>query len=79
MHKSTHDHAVDGVSTWVGHTVADIERKLILETLRYCHGNRTQAAGILGISIRTMRNKLHEYAEDGIEIPPAQGGGDFAD
>jgi two-component system, response regulator FlrC len=51
----------------VGRTVADVERDLILETLK--HGNRTHAANILGISIRTLRNKLNEYAGDGVPIP----------
>ena len=46
----------------VGRTVADVERELILETLRHRGGNRTHAANILGISIRTLRNKLNEYS-----------------
>src|SRR5215470_16024036 len=50
----------------VGRTVADVERDLILETLKHCLGNRTHAANILGISIRTLRNKLNEYASDGV-------------
>jgi len=54
----------------VGRTVADVERDLILETLKHCLGNRTHAANILGISIRTLRNKLNEYAADGVPIPP---------
>jgi DNA-binding NtrC family response regulator len=58
----------------VGRTVADVERDLILETLKHCLGNRTHAANILGISIRTLRNKLNEYASDGAPIPPAGGG-----
>jgi DNA-binding NtrC family response regulator len=58
----------------VGRTVADVERDLILETLKHCLGNRTHAANILGISIRTLRNKLNEYAADGAPIPPAGGG-----
>ncbi len=58
----------------VGRTVADVERDLILETLKHCLGNRTHAANILGISIRTLRNKLNEYAGDGVPIPPPGGG-----
>jgi len=58
----------------VGRTVAEVERDLILETLKHCLGNRTHAANILGISIRTLRNKLNEYAADGSPIPPAGGG-----
>jgi len=54
----------------VGRTVADVERELILETLKHCLGNRTHAANILGISIRTLRNKLNEYSNDGIAVPP---------
>jgi Fis family transcriptional regulator len=54
----------------VGLQAADVERELILATLRTTQGNRTHAATILGISIRTLRNKLHEYLEDGISVPP---------
>ena len=62
----------------VGRTVADVERDLILETLKHCLGNRTHAANILGISIRTLRNKLNEYADGGIPITPAgNGAGDY--
>ncbi|MFL5083562.1 MAG: sigma-54 interaction domain-containing protein, partial [Xanthobacteraceae bacterium] len=58
----------------VGRTVADVERDLILETLKHCLGNRTHAANILGISIRTLRNKLNEYADEGVPIPPPGSG-----
>jgi len=58
----------------VGRTVADVERDLILETLKHCLGNRTHAANILGISIRTLRNKLNEYADVGVPIPPPGAG-----
>jgi DNA-binding NtrC family response regulator len=53
----------------VGRTVADVERDLIIDTLRHCVGNRTHAANILGISIRTLRNKLKQYTEDGLNVP----------
>jgi two-component system, response regulator FlrC len=49
----------------IGRTVADVERDLILETLTHCLGNRTHAANILGISIRTLRNKLKQYGDEG--------------
>jgi DNA-binding NtrC family response regulator len=79
-YKHAHDEAGTDVSALVGHTVADIERELILETLRRCQGNRTHAANILGISIRTLRNKLHDYAQSGVEVPPPHHAGslDFA-
>lgn len=54
---------------FVGQTVADVERHLILDTLDYFRGNRTHAARILGISIRTLRNKLNEYEGAGIHVP----------
>jgi DNA-binding NtrC family response regulator len=58
----------------VGRTVAQVERDLILETLKHCLGNRTHAANVLGISIRTLRNKLNEYSADGVPVPPPGGG-----
>ncbi|MCB2113053.1 MAG: sigma-54-dependent Fis family transcriptional regulator [Parvularculaceae bacterium] len=54
----------------VGRTVAEVEQALILKTLDHCLGNRTHAATILGISIRTLRNKLKQYSEDGVAVPP---------
>jgi two-component system response regulator FlrC len=53
----------------VGRTVADVERDLILDTLDHTLGNRTHAANILGISIRTLRNKLNQYADEGTNVP----------
>lgn len=55
--------------SFVGRTVADLERQLILDTLVHCRGNRTRAAALLGISIRTLRNKLSEYAALGVVVP----------
>jgi len=65
---------IGGVSdsgSLVGRTVADVERDLIIETLNHCLGNRTHAANILGISIRTLRNKLKLYSEAGTPLPYA--------
>lgn len=54
--------AVSGaIWSLVGCTVEDVERHLVLQTLRRCQGNRTHAAQILGISVRTLRNKLRGY------------------
>lgn len=52
----------------VGRTVAQVECDLILDTLDHCLGNRTHAAKILGISIRTLRNKLNEYVDAGMSV-----------
>ena len=59
--------AQDG-STLVGKTVSEVERELIIGTLSHCLGNRTHAATILGISIRTLRNKLKLYNQEGLCI-----------
>ncbi len=65
----------DAVSrAYVGQTVAQMEKTLILDTLTHCLGNRTHAANILGISIRTLRNKLNEYADEGTQIMAPQTG-----
>ena len=53
----------------VGRTIEAVEKDLIMETLCQCMGNRSQAAGVLGISIRTLRNKLHDYERSGTRIP----------
>jgi DNA-binding protein Fis len=42
---------------------------MILDTLCHSKGNRSHAAAVLGISIRTLRNKLHEYERSGTPIP----------
>jgi len=66
--------AADAASrTLVGQTVAQVEQQLIIDTLTHCLGNRTHAANILGISIRTLRNKLKEYSEAGVAVPSPQG------
>jgi DNA-binding NtrC family response regulator len=50
-------------------TLADIERRAILRRLERESGNRTRAAELLGISVRTLRNKLNEYRKQGLAIP----------
>jgi len=61
--------ATSGPGGLVGRTVADVERDLIIDTLSHCLGNRTHAANILGISIRTLRNKLKQYGDEGVSVP----------
>jgi DNA-binding NtrC family response regulator len=67
-----HPHAPP-VAALVGRRMEEVERDLILETLSHCLGNRTRAAEMLGISIRTLRNKLHEYRAAGAAVPPVPG------
>jgi len=49
----------------VGNTIAEIERKLIDMTLEHCDGNKTHTAEILGISLKTLYNRLSDYSEVG--------------
>jgi DNA-binding NtrC family response regulator len=53
----------------IGATVGEIERELVLQTLARCDGNRTRAARVLGLSVRTLRNKIRLYSADGIDVP----------
>ncbi len=53
----------------IGATVEEIERELVLQTLARCGGNRTHAARVLGVSVRTLRNKIRQYSADGAEVP----------
>jgi DNA-binding NtrC family response regulator len=53
----------------VGWSLQDVERDLVLETLIHAHGNRTAAAHLLGISVRTLRNKIVEYSAEGVYVP----------
>ncbi len=49
----------------IGMKLDELERKYILQTLYFVHQNRTKAAEILGISIRTLRNKINLYRVEG--------------
>ena len=53
----------------IGATVGEVERELVLQTLARCDGNRTCASRVLGLSVRTLRNKIRLYAASGIEVP----------
>jgi DNA-binding NtrC family response regulator len=53
----------------IGSTVGEIERELVLQTLARCDGNRTRAARVLGLSVRTLRNKIRQYSAEGIDVP----------
>ena len=53
----------------VGHTLAMVEREFILQTLRRLHGNRTRAADLLRISIRSLRDRIRCYRHQGESVP----------
>ena len=59
-----------GIAGLVGRRMDEVERDLIIETVGRTLGNRTHAATILGISIRALRNKLKDYAAQGMPVPP---------
>lgn len=63
-----------GAEALIGRKISDVEREMILNTLDHCLGNRTHAANILGISIRTLRNKLNQYKDDGADVSAARSG-----
>jgi DNA-binding NtrC family response regulator len=69
--QSSNSQNTAAVETLIGRTIADVERDMIVNTLDHCLGNRTHAANILGISIRTLRNKLSQYRDEGLDIPEA--------
>jgi DNA-binding NtrC family response regulator len=51
----------------IGSTVEEVERALVVQTLARCDGNRTQAARVLGLSVRMPRSGV--YIAEGIEVP----------
>jgi two-component system, NtrC family, response regulator AtoC len=57
------DAATDAVVVPVGSSVADAEQRLVLATLRHCGGNKQRAAQILGVSLKTLYNRLHAYRQ----------------
>jgi len=62
------EHESESAATFsvnAGYTVREMEKELIFRTLKDVNDNRTHAAELLGISIRTLRNKLREYREEG--------------
>jgi len=69
------------IGSLAGLTVREMEKRLIADTLKRTRNNRTQAARLLGISIRTLRNKLAEYRQHGEAVgelasEPAEAGSD---
>ncbi len=57
----------------VGLPLKDIERDLVLATLASTDGNRTTSARLLGLSVRTLRKRITEYAADGCAVTPRRG------
>ncbi|KKB63953.1 Fis family transcriptional regulator [Robbsia andropogonis] len=59
----------DSMSIWVGTPLADAQRQIILATLRHCGGDKRKAAKALGVSLKTLYNRLGTYEEtaDGLD------------
>jgi DNA-binding NtrC family response regulator len=67
--------AVEGVGVSVGMTIYEAEKILILRTLEQTHNNKTRAAEILGVSVKTLHNKLKAYhAKDNGHLAPLSAG-----
>jgi DNA-binding NtrC family response regulator len=75
VHSAAPEHAAQSlapneiVPMLIGSTVGEIERALVLQTLARCDGNRTHAARMLGLSVRTLRNKIRQYSAEGSDVP----------
>ena len=67
--KLTHLQEMDFAQNSSQGSVREMEMKLILDALKTFRGNRTKAASILGITVRTLRNKINEYRDMGFNIP----------
>jgi two-component system response regulator FlrC len=63
------DSGVDALSRDAVGSVREMEMKLILDALKSMNGNRTRAASVLGITSRTLRNKIREYRDMGFAVP----------
>ena len=63
----------------VGSPISVVERELILETLAHTHGNRTVSARLLGVSVRSLRNKISEYSAEGFHVPRHESPGKSAE
>jgi len=67
--------AASMVSLQVGVSLADADRQLILATLEQCNGVKKQAAEILGVSLKTLYNRLEEYGEQDLQLKAGPGTG----
>jgi hypothetical protein len=62
----------------VGTNLADVERWMIFATLQKCGGNKTRAAALLGVSLKTLYNRLNAYRAQGLAMDYGLNEGDVA-
>src|ERR1041384_1891269 len=62
----------------VGTNLADVERWMIFATLQKCGGNKTRAAALLGVSLKTLYNRLNDYRAQGLAMDYGLNGQDVA-
>ncbi|WP_043683770.1 sigma-54-dependent transcriptional regulator [Castellaniella defragrans] len=73
MREDDEEEAAGSVTLRVGETLAEADRRLILATLSCCGGVKKQTAAILGVSPKTLYNRLEAYAAAGYEVPDLHG------
>ncbi|MEM5389424.1 sigma-54 dependent transcriptional regulator [Paraburkholderia phymatum] len=54
----------DSMSVWIGTPLADAQKQIILGTLKYCGGDKRRAAKALGVSLKTLYNRLSAYGDE---------------
>ncbi len=63
---------IDALRIPVGTNLADVERWMIFATLQKCGGNKTRAAALLGVSLKTLYNRLNAYRAQGLTMDYGQ-------
>ncbi len=66
---------IDSLRIPVGTNLADVERWMIFATLEKCGGNKTRAAALLGVSLKTLYNRLNAYRAQGLAMDYDAGAG----
>jgi len=56
------------IPVYVGDKIKDVEKRIIIQTLKSCSGNKRKTASILGMSERNLHNKIREYKENGVRM-----------
>jgi len=70
--KAARQEDVPLLSISVGTSIAEAERALILATLEHYEGQKERTAAVLGVSLKTLYNRLKEYS---VDLPPSNGNG----